>query len=810
MVTSQLLDRRYQIMEILESTDIGKTYLAKDTRRPGDSLCFVKHLLLAAEEPEFVEIVRRRFQQEAQTLEKLSEHDQIPHLLAYFEENREFYLVESYVEGQSLANEIQPGQPLPEHQLIKILIEVLEVLIFVHGHGVIHRDIKPSNLSRRNSDGKLILLDFGVVKEINLHENYSPRTARVGTLEYMPVEQFEGHPQLNSDIYALGMIGVQALTGLPIYELRRLREGNQSNGREIAWRHLAIVSQELGDILDKMVRYDHRQRYQSAGEVLAALRRLSDRPQTTAAKLEVYRSEVRRCADHRGDISVVGRKILDEMRLSLELDPEEIEPIEDEILNPYRKYHQKGERYEQALAAAIRQEYPFSPETIEELKRLQQILGISDDDVAVLEQQVLPKSFWDKLAESIPGLKSKSLKRLQPHRSSPTAYLPRRTSPNPWILVGTSLAALLALGLAIFEFQRRQDLQVTRLQQQQLDQQALSRIKQISGRGSYELCINEATKIPETSSQFVEAKSLLQQCQDALSWRVPKVQDFAQVPSEVNAIAFSPDGKYLASGSQEGLVKIWDAVTGELLETFEGDSSPIWAVNFSPDGQELATGSDLWRILEWNLANKELFVPLEHAGAIWSVDISPNEQTIASASSDLTVRVWDRQSGLVLFDFPVHTDIVYAVAFTPDGTQLVSGSQDQTIKIISLETGEVLKSLDAHSGGVRTLAVSPDGQKIVSGGFDDTVKIWSLETGKLLQTLSGHSGDVLSVAISPDGRSVASGSADRTVKVWSLETGELLNTLTGHTNEVDTVAFSPDGRVLASGGKDRAVKFWKQ
>ncbi|MGF1491318.1 MAG: protein kinase [Microcoleaceae cyanobacterium] len=870
MVTSQLLDRRYQVLETLESTDIGSTYLAKDTHRPGETLCFVKHLHLAAEEPEFIEIVRRRFRQEAQILEKLSEHDQIPRLLAYFEENKEFYLVETYVKGRSLLQEIQAGHPLLEEQVVQILIEVLEILIFVHGHGVIHRDIKPSNLSRRDSDDKLVLLDFGAVKELSLYPNDNPRTARVGTIEYMPVEQFDGHPQFNSDIYALGMIGIQALTGLPIYELRRLREANQMNGnKDIAWRHLAIVKPELADILDKMVRYDYQERYQSSGEVLAELRRLSGQPQTTSAKIEAYRNEVQNCANQRGDISVVGRKILDEMRLSLELSPEDAESIEDEILNPYRKYQQKGRRYEQALTAAVQQEYPFTPETVEELERLQQILGISDDDVTAIEQRILPQSFWNRLVEflsfgratrlkarrvkprkltestaattsSILEPTTEPLEELEQHIPVPNALVPNmepgvrpieswqhspavnqtfpstapsttpRTSANPWVLFAAGVAALVAFALAMTEYQRRQEVQAARIQQQQLDQQQIERIQSIAGGRNYELCVNEAAKISDSSTQFVAAQEILQQCQDGANWRSATVQDLAQLDSAVNAVTFHPRGQLLASGSQAGLVKLWKTQESEPIETLEGDASPIHTVDFSPDGLELASGSDHWRILEWNLVNQELFAPLEHAGPIWSVAVSPDERTVASGSSDATVKVWDRQSGFALFDFPAHQDVVYAVAFTPNGVNVVSGSADQTIQVMSLETGEFLNTLEGHTDVVRSVAISPDGQTIVSGSFDETVKVWDLETGELLNTLGGHSGAVLSVAVSPDGRLVASGSADRTVKIWDLETGELLNTLTGHTDEVNTVAFSPDSKQLVTGGQDRLIKLWKQ
>ena len=807
----QLLDGRYQILKVIESTELGKTYLAKDTRRPGESLCFVKHLHLVAEDPEFVNIARRRFQQEAQTLERLSQHDRIPQLLAYFEESKEFYLVESYVSGQSLAHEIVPGHPLPEDSVIKILIEVLEILLFVHGHGVIHRDIKPTNLIRRDSDGKIVLIDFGAVKEIHINQNHNPPTARIGTIEYMPVEQFDGNPHFNSDIYALGMIGIQALTGIPIFELRKLRENNQSNNNELAWRHLAIVSLELGDIIDKMVRYDYHKRYQSVGETLAALRRLDEDSQTLLARLNLYREEVKQRSNHRGDISIVGRKILDELRLSLELTKDEAESVEDEILNPYRKYRQKGERYEQALIESMQQEYPFTPETREELQRLQQILGISDEDVAFIEKQVLPRSLREQILSLFSRFQSRRTPPIKTYKTRRrNRQRVRRSLSSLWVLIGAIIAGIIAIIFAVIEYQRWQQTQEMQAQQRVLDVQAINRIQNILERGNYELCVNEAAKISERSTQYVEVQKILQQCNDALNWRRVKVRDFAQHLGSVSAVAFSPDGRTIVSGSRDQTVKVWDARTGALLQNFAGDLSQITSVDFSPNGDAIAAGSFYWRVLEWSLETGELFLPLEHLGTVWSVAFSPDERTIASGSGDRSVRVWDRQTGYLVYDFLDHTDIVYSVAFNTEGTKLVSGSKDTTIKIMDLQTGTVEQSLQGHTDEVRSVTFTPDSTKIVSGGYDDTVRIWDVNTGELLNTLTGHTGDILSVAVSPDGQLIASASKDRTIKIWSLETGELLNTLSGHTNEVYTVTFSPDGKTIASGSKDRTIKLWKK
>ena len=276
----KLLDRRYQVTQVLGAGGFGRTYLAQDTRRPGNPICVVKQLKPLSSEPSFLETARRLFNSEAETLEQLGNHDHIPRLLAYFEEDREFYLVQEFIEGHTLSQELQPGQRWEESRVIALLQEVLKILEFVHFHGVIHRDIKPDNLVRRNSDNKLVLVDFGAVKQIRTQfaatQGKASNTIAVGTPGYMSSEQALGQPRPSSDVYALGIIGIQALTGLmPISFQEDLSTG------ELLWEHLVPVSRGLAAILSKMVRYHFKDRYQSAAEVLQALQQLNSFDPTT-------------------------------------------------------------------------------------------------------------------------------------------------------------------------------------------------------------------------------------------------------------------------------------------------------------------------------------------------------------------------------------------------------------------------------------------------------------------------------------------------------------------------------------------------
>lgn len=272
-MNGQILSGRYEIVQILGRGAFGHTFLAKDLQRPGHPQCVVKQLSYTSQEPQALADARRLFKSEAEILEKLGQHDQIPRLLAEFEENNQFYLVQEFISGHTLDQEIRYPQSWSEHQVINLLTEVLPVLAFVHSQGVIHRDIKPANLMRRATDGKLILIDFGAVKDINnqIPQAQSTPTVAIGTPAYMPIEQFQGYPLFNSDIYALGMIVIQALLGLPANELTKLRANNSPHPGEIFWRNQAQVSPTLADVIDKMVRFNSRERYQSASEVLADL-----------------------------------------------------------------------------------------------------------------------------------------------------------------------------------------------------------------------------------------------------------------------------------------------------------------------------------------------------------------------------------------------------------------------------------------------------------------------------------------------------------------------------------------------------------
>jgi len=297
-MTAKVLDGRYKLIKQIGAGGFGHTFIARDMRRPGSPPCVVKQLKPASDDSNFIREARRLFNTEAETLEKLGSHDQIPQLLAYFEEDKQFFLVQEFVEGRSLYAEMQSPLPevsdldnepqerlidqlehidaplrdkqLDEVEVIQILKDVLQVLEFVHSEGVIHRDIKPDNLIRRKKDRKIVLIDFGAVKAmqdantklIADEKGESRFTVSIGTPGYMSSEQCAGRPNYSSDIYSLGMVAIKALTGYSPTDLPT----DPATG-ELVWRDKAKVSNGLAMVLTRMVRYHYTQRYQSVREV---------------------------------------------------------------------------------------------------------------------------------------------------------------------------------------------------------------------------------------------------------------------------------------------------------------------------------------------------------------------------------------------------------------------------------------------------------------------------------------------------------------------------------------------------------------
>ena len=267
----KILTGRYEVVKKLGAGGFGQIFLAKDRHLPGNPLCVVKKL--KPKDPKVFDLAKRKFEDEANSLYRLGKHDQIPRLQAHFEESGNFYLVEDYIEGQSLDRVLVEGKPLSKQEAIDLLADILQVLVFVHSQNAIHRDIKPTNLIRRASDGKIVLIDFGAVKDLqNLGaggSRASQLSVPIGSPGYTPREQLMGNPHYSSDLYAAGLVCLQALTGLTPNDFPKDPETQEY--RCALFKEHADISPGLAKILDKMVRQDYRKRYRTAAEALGVV-----------------------------------------------------------------------------------------------------------------------------------------------------------------------------------------------------------------------------------------------------------------------------------------------------------------------------------------------------------------------------------------------------------------------------------------------------------------------------------------------------------------------------------------------------------
>jgi eukaryotic-like serine/threonine-protein kinase len=387
-----ILAGRYKIIKVLGGGGFAVAFLAQDNLQPSKPLCVVKQLRPNQTHPRVIEF----FEKEAAILERLGKHPQIPQLLAHFTENQNLYIVQEFIEGQDLSKEITFGKKLSEGYITKLLEDVLGVLSFVHQQGVIHRDIKPQNLMRQRPGGRIFLIDFGAVKELGtLMLNTQGEIASsvvIGTGGYMPNEQTNGKPCLGSDVYAVGITAIQALTGILPSDLL---EDPQTG--EIIWRQEAPqISDNLAEVISKMVRRHFTLRYSSAITALEALTSIVTpvTPIFPTIPFDVARQQYTQEAEIRaqqgqGEFSVFALRILESKRVDLGLLEDEAREIQAQVLQPYREYRRKLQEYEQALVEAVKLQYPFSAATEKDLQDYRQYLGLRDDDIRAIEQRVL-------------------------------------------------------------------------------------------------------------------------------------------------------------------------------------------------------------------------------------------------------------------------------------------------------------------------------------------------------------------------------------------------------------------------------------
>ncbi|MBD6618715.1 protein kinase [Komarekiella sp. 'clone 1'] len=617
-----VLRNRYRPIKTLGGGGFGKTYLAEDLDKLNE-YCVIKQFAPRVQGTAAINKATELFEQEARRLQQLGEHPQITTLLAYFEEENNLYLVQQFINGQNLLAELKQQGTFNAEKIWEVLLDLLNILKTVHQHKVIHRDIKPENIIRRSTDGKLVLIDFGISKQLTMTVITNPGTT-IGSPGYAPLEQIQdGKAYPASDLYSVGATCFHLLSGIHPWIMWE----QQGYGWVSSWReHLQQPqSSELEKILDKLLQQDYQQRYQSAEEVLqdfsSQLPSLSPVHSTQAVGVTQPPSSFPATLPHQPQPGTLPA------------------PVKPKVSLQKASRQNTNWRIRFLVVAAI----PI----------------IGTQIYGYFRYSLFPTNPISLIASIPSGVLLQ--RTLTGHSSSVNSVA---FSPD-----GNTLASgggLTDYTIKLWNLATGEQIRTLTGDSGSINSVAISPDGKTLASGSDDTTMklwNLATgeEIPTlTGHNWVNSVAFSPDGKTLASgsahntiklWNLATGELIRTLTHSnfvfVRSVAISPDSQTLASGSREetgsgnGTIKLWNLTTGEQIRTLAGHSGSVNSVAISPDGKTLASGSDDSTIRLWNLATGELIQTLTgHPLWVYSVAFSPDGKTLASGSGDKTIKIW--------------------------------------------------------------------------------------------------------------------------------------------------------------------------
>ncbi|MEH2113429.1 serine/threonine-protein kinase [Nostoc sp.] len=643
-----LLRNRFRVIRVLsDEGGFGRTYLSEDVDKLNER-CVIKQLAPKFQGTWSQKKAMELFAEEAQRLQDLGEHPQIPTLIAYFEQDGCLYLVQQFINGENLLKELQQRKSYNAREIQSILLDLLPILKFIHDRKVIHRDIKPENIIRHKTDGRLSLIDFGSSKQFTVKVQQKSGTS-IGSHGYSPLEQIrDGKAFPASDLFGVGATCFHLLTGNSPFQLW-MESGYAwvSN-----WRAYlrSPLNPELDFVIDKLLKKDIHERYQSADEVLRDLtpKQLLALPPAGKSSGKIPPT---RAPSLPKSYPLLRILILVSALMMLfgfgESWYKHFRQVQTTLVS--RLIHHNSSGKDEALLG--------QPLKIT-LDKVSLINTLQAHENSVLSVAISPDgktiaSSGDNSTIKLWNLATgKQISSLNGHFQQVNVVV---ISPDGKILVSASDDNT----IKIWNLTTRKQIRTLMGHSDSVHALAISADSETLVTGSDDNTI----KIWDLATG-------------------EQIRTLAGHTFWVRSIAISPDSVILASGSFDKTIKIWNLTKGYPIRTLEGNFQTITTVAISPDGKTLASGSRDRTIKLWDLhTGREIRTLAGHSNTITSVAFSANGKILASGSRDRTIKLWNPATGEEILTLTGHTNTVTSVTFSPDDKTLVSGSEDNTIKI---------------------------------------------------------------------------------------------------------------------------------